>query len=155
MLRKYYLFYDAIILICMVSVSACSGLNITQPAKPVQLRLGVALTPQELASFQPALEAIDQAHPEFEIALETTPQSSVQEKITSQLAAGELPDVIRIQGLLVQQWIRKNAFLDLSEREQGQPNELGRLLSRSAGAIPMAGEDLGAAGYSRPGSRLL
>lgn len=83
---------------------------------PVQLRLGVSLTPQELASFQPALQALDEAHPEWTIVLETTPQSGFVEKINTQLAGNALPDVVRVQGLFAQQWIRQDAFLELGDR---------------------------------------
>jgi multiple sugar transport system substrate-binding protein len=38
----------------------------------------------------------------------------VAEKINTQLAANDLPDVVRSQGLLVQQWLRQGAFLDLT-----------------------------------------
>jgi multiple sugar transport system substrate-binding protein len=81
---------------------------------PVQLRLAVSLTPQELASFQAAVDALDAAHDEWEIVLEVIPQQSVAEKINTQLAANDLPDVVRSQGLLVQQWLRQGAFLDLT-----------------------------------------
>lgn len=83
-------------------------------AEPVTLRLAVSLTPQELETFQPALTAVDEAHPEFDINLEVIPQQSVVEKINTQLAAGDMPDVFRAQGLQVQQWIRQDAFLDLT-----------------------------------------
>lgn len=92
-----------------------------QPASsppPEEIRLSVALTPQELADFQPALQALEQAHPEWDLTLELVPQSGVIEKLNTQAAAGQLPDVIRIQGLLVQPWIRKSAFLDLTGRIQ-------------------------------------
>lgn len=88
----------------------------TKQAEPVTLRLGVSLTPQELATFQPAIEALDEAHPEWEIVLETTPQSGVVEKINTQLAGNDLPDVVRVQGLFAQQWIRQDAFVDLTGR---------------------------------------
>ena len=85
----------------------------TAPPEPVTLRLAVALTPQELESFQVQLDNLDAAHPEFEVELEVIPQQSLAEKINTQLAANELADVVRVQGLLVQGWIRQNAFLDL------------------------------------------
>ena len=81
---------------------------------PVQLRLAVSLTPQELATFQAAVDTLDAAHDEWEIVLEVIPQQSVAEKINTQLAANDLPDVVRSQGLLVQQWLRQGAFLDLT-----------------------------------------
>jgi multiple sugar transport system substrate-binding protein len=95
-----------------VIAAGCSG----APAGPVTLRLQVSLTPEELATFKPAVEALDAAHPEWVITLETVPQESESEKITSELAAGDLPDVIRVQGSNVQQWIRRNAFLDLTAK---------------------------------------
>jgi multiple sugar transport system substrate-binding protein len=100
-----------IVLIVAILATACGS---PKTVTPVTLRLEVSLTPQELASFQPALQALDQAHPEWEIILETTPQSSVLEKINAQLAGNDLPDILRVEGLQAQQWIRQNAFLDLT-----------------------------------------
>ncbi|MEO6351444.1 MAG: sugar ABC transporter substrate-binding protein [Candidatus Limnocylindrales bacterium] len=85
-------------------------------AAPVALRLQVSLTAEELADFRPALERVDAAHPEFTVALEEVPQGSEVEKVTTQLAADDLPDLLRVQGLNVQQWIRRGAFLDLTSR---------------------------------------
>lgn len=86
------------------------------PNAPVTLRLQVSLTPEELTSFQPALAAVDAAHPEFDVKLETVPQGAEVEKVTNELAGDDLPDVLRVQGLNVQQWIRREAFLDLTAR---------------------------------------
>ncbi|HEX9900431.1 MAG TPA: sugar ABC transporter substrate-binding protein [Candidatus Methylomirabilis sp.] len=97
----------------LLFVPACS--TPAPVAGPVVLRLGVALTPPELASFEPALEALARTHPEWHVLLETTPQSGVAEKISAQLASGTLPDVVRVQGLMVQPWIRQGAFTDLSQ----------------------------------------
>lgn len=90
-----------------------AGCRPATPAEVVKLRLSVALTPQELASFQPALHALDEAHPEWEVSLEAVPQSGFMEKINMQLASGELPDVIRIPGLNAQSWIRQGSFIPL------------------------------------------
>ena len=97
-----------------VAVAACGGAPAS--AGPVTLRLQVALTPPEMASFQPAIQALDDAHPEWVIQLEPIPQGSETERITTELAGGGLPDVLRIQGSLVQEWIRRSAFLDLTQR---------------------------------------
>ncbi|MGD8625548.1 MAG: extracellular solute-binding protein [Anaerolineae bacterium] len=93
--------------------------------EPVTLRLEVSLTPQELATFEPAIQALDEAHPEWVIVLETTPQSGLVEKINTQLAGDDLPDVVRSPGLFVQQWIRQEAFLDLSDRIEEDRLDLG------------------------------
>jgi multiple sugar transport system substrate-binding protein len=98
-------------LILSLMLSACGS---TKTPEVVRLRLEVSLTPQELATFQPAIEALDRAHPEWEIVLETAPQASVVEKISSQLAGDDLPDVVRVEGLFAQQWMRKNAFLEMT-----------------------------------------
>lgn len=97
-----------ILSIFMLLLAACSG---SSPDEPVKLRLGVSLTPQELTSFEAALADVKEAHPEWTIELEITPQQGVIEKVTTQLAANDLPDVFRAQGLQVQQWIRQGAFL--------------------------------------------
>jgi len=94
--------------------TACSTAQ--SSSGPATLRLQVALTPEELATFQPAIAALDAAHPEWIIKLETVPQDSESEKITSELAADDVPDLIRVQGSDVQQWIRRGAFLDLTAR---------------------------------------
>jgi multiple sugar transport system substrate-binding protein len=94
-------------------------------ANPVTLRLAVSLTPQELASFQAAVTALDAAHAEWEIVLEAIPQQSVMEKINTQLAANDLADVVRVQGLQAQQWIRQGAFLHLSPLIEQAQFDLG------------------------------
>lgn len=94
--------------------AGCAGPAVTADgAAPVTLRLQVSLTPEELATFEPAIEALDAAHGEWVIRLETVPQGAEVERVTSQLAGDDLPDVLRVQGLNVQQWIRREAFLDL------------------------------------------
>jgi multiple sugar transport system substrate-binding protein len=102
------------LLLAVALAAACSG---TSPsAGPVSLRLQVSMTPEELASFQPAIQAVDAAHPEFVVQLENVPQESETEKITTEVAAGDLPDVLRVTGSNVPQWIRRAAFLDLTGR---------------------------------------
>lgn len=111
-------------LVCVLSFGLLLGCQPERANESVQLRLGVSLTPQELASFQPALEALDEAHPEWSIVLETTPQSGFVEKINTQLAAATLPDVVRVQGLFAQQWIRQDAFLDLGGKIEASQVDL-------------------------------
>ena len=115
-LERAHSLWLAIVLSLLLSAACTPG----EQAEPVTLRLEVSLTPQELETFQPAIEALDEAHPEWEIVLETTPQSGVVEKINTQLAGNSLPDVVRVQGLFAQQWIRQNAFLDLADRLDDQ-----------------------------------
>lgn len=89
-------------------------LGFARAQDPVRLTLMVGMTPQELASFRPALEALDAAHPEFVVDLEPVPQASFAERANARLAAGTLPDVVRIEGLAAQRWIRRGAFLAMS-----------------------------------------
>lgn len=102
----------AIVTIGLLAVACAAP---TASRQPVTLRLQVSLTPEELATFAPAIEALDRAHPEWVIRLETVPQEAEVERVTSELTGG-LPDVLRLQGLNVQQWIRREAFLDLTTR---------------------------------------
>lgn len=120
MRRKFFFSIAWLNLLVLVFITAaCAPVQSTSPgvgaaAEPVTLRLAVALTPQELETFQTAVTAIDEAHPEWEIVLEAIPQQNIIEKINTQLAANDLPDLFRAQGIQVQQWIRQNAFLDLT-----------------------------------------
>ncbi|HEX7041360.1 MAG TPA: extracellular solute-binding protein [Trueperaceae bacterium] len=84
-----------------------------QQAQPVTLTVMVGMTPQELDSFRPALAAVDEAHPEFVVELEPVPQGAFAERVNARLAAGTLPDLVRIEGLSAQRWIRRDAFLAL------------------------------------------
>lgn len=95
-------------------LAACGTPNASQA--PVGLRLQVSLTAAELNSFRPALEEIDAANPGWTVALEEVPQGSEVEKVTTLLAGDDMPDVLRLQGLTVQQWIRRDAFADLTAR---------------------------------------
>ncbi len=80
---------------------------------PIELRIGISMTPQELQSFMPLLEAIDQAHPEWILVLEQTPQSSQVEKLNANAAAGTLPDVQELVG--ASDLILREVFLPLDE----------------------------------------
>lgn len=108
----------AVLVVCAVLavVAACAAPNAT--VTTVGLRLQVSLTAEEMIDFRPALERVDVAHPEFTVTLEEVPQGSEVEKVTTLLAGDDLPDVMRVQGLNVQQWVRRNAFADLTARVQ-------------------------------------
>ena len=107
----------AILVAALAVVVVAVALIVTRPgAAPATLRLQVSLTPEELASFRPAVEALDAAHPEWVIQLETVPQGQEAERITADLARGAPADVIRVQGANVQQWIRRDAFIALDDR---------------------------------------
>jgi len=55
-----------------LAATACTTPTASGPVtEPVTLRLQVSLTPEELATFEPALEALDTAHPEWVVRLET------------------------------------------------------------------------------------
>ena len=59
---------------------------------------------------------IDDANAGWTVALEEVPQGSEAERVTTLLAGNDMPDVLRLQGLTVQQWIRRDAFVDLDPR---------------------------------------
>jgi multiple sugar transport system substrate-binding protein len=86
----------------------------TAAAGVTTLRIQVSMTPEELASFTPAVKAIDDAHPEWVLQVEPVPQDGEVEKITNELAGDNLPDIVRVTGSNVQQWIRRSAFSDLT-----------------------------------------
>jgi multiple sugar transport system substrate-binding protein len=113
----------------LILITGCNQANIntekSTPVEPKSIRLGVSLTPQELSTFQIAIKTIDDVHPEWKIILENTPQSGIVEKINAQLSANELPDIVRLTGLFSQQWIRKNAFLDLTTYIQNSTIDIG------------------------------
>ncbi|MBI3746356.1 MAG: sugar ABC transporter substrate-binding protein [Chloroflexi bacterium] len=100
-----------------ILVTACG--SSTSSAAPVTLRLEVSMTPEELASFNPAIKAIDAAHPEWIIQVEPVPQDGEVEKITNELAGDNLPDIVRVTGSNAQQWIRRKAFTDLTPLATG------------------------------------
>jgi len=80
----------------------------------VTLRLGVSMTPAELESFEAGLDAIREEHPNWTIELEQTPQEGIIERMNTQIAGEDLPDVVMVQGLMAQQWIRQDVFIDLT-----------------------------------------
>jgi ABC-type glycerol-3-phosphate transport system substrate-binding protein len=109
---------------CIIIEQPGSSSPTVASVETVVLRLGVALTPQELETFQAVITTLDKAHPEWEIVLEAAPQQGAAEKINTQLAANELPDVLRVAGLQAQQWIRQEAFLDLTPFVEGSGFDL-------------------------------
>lgn len=80
----------------------------------VTLRIGVSMTPPELETFQAGIDAIEAAHPNWTIEVEQTPQEGIIEKMNAQIAGGDLPDVVQVQGLMAHQWIRQDVFEDLT-----------------------------------------
>ena len=62
---------------------------------------------------------VDDANAGWTVALEEVPQGSEAERVTTLLAGNDMPDVLRLQGLTVQQWIRRDAFVDLDPRIAG------------------------------------
>ncbi len=80
---------------------------------PIELRIGVSMTAPELESWLPLIEALDQAHPEWILITEQTPQSSRQEKLNANVAAGTLPDVQMMNGLGFIDFVLKDAFVAL------------------------------------------
>lgn len=82
---------------------------------PIELRIGVSMTAPELESWLPLIEALDQAHPEWIIITEQTPQSSRIEKINANIAAGTLPDVQMMMGLGFIDYVLKGGFLPLDD----------------------------------------
>ena len=87
----------------------------SEDEEEIPLRLGVSMTPAELESFEVALDAIRERHQNWDIQIEQTPQDGVVEKINTQIASDELPDVVQIQGLFAQPWIRQGAFASLDD----------------------------------------
>lgn len=86
-----------------------------EPADSVTLRLGVSMTPAELETFEAGLDSIRERHPEWDIQLEQTPQDGIVEKMNTQIASGDLPDVVHVQGLFAQPWIQQGAFASLTD----------------------------------------
>ena len=86
----------------------------TADEEEVTLRLGVSMTPAELESFEAGLDAIRAEHPSWTIELEQTPQEGIIERMNTQIAGDDLPDVVMVQGLMAQQWIRQDVFIDLT-----------------------------------------
>lgn len=80
---------------------------------PIELRIGISMTPQELQTFLPLLDAIDQAHPEWILVLEQTPQSSQVEKLNANAAAGTLPDIQELVG--ASDLIIRDVFVPMEE----------------------------------------
>lgn len=114
--RRLLSFAGVVGVIAVAVVVAVVALAPRQPAAPVTLRLQVSLTPEEQATYLPAIEQLDARHPEWIIRIEAVPQGSEAERVTSDLARGEPADVLRLQGANVQQWIRREAFVDLEDR---------------------------------------
>lgn len=82
---------------------------------PVELRIGVSMTAPELESWLPLIEALDQAHPEWILITEQTPQTSRWEKLAANIAAGALPDVQMMGGLGFIDYVLQDGFIPLDD----------------------------------------
>jgi multiple sugar transport system substrate-binding protein len=108
--------------VCALTLGACAApppraqdmQNASAPAAPIKLRLGVSLTAEELKDYEAAVKALDEARPEWEIALEQVPQDGNLEKLTANAAAGTLPDVQYVFTNQARRFIAQGAFLYLT-----------------------------------------
>jgi multiple sugar transport system substrate-binding protein len=108
----------ALLAIVGVLIAGCGGSDDSDSSdsdEPVSLRLGVSMTPGELETFEAGLDVILEEHPNWDIQLEQTPQDGIVEKTNTQIASGDLPDVLEVQGLFAQPWIRQGAFASLDD----------------------------------------
>jgi len=87
-----------ILLLLSSLVIACASTAEDVAEDPIELRLGVSMSPPELLTFMDLIEELDQAHPEWIITVEQTPRASQVEKMNADAAAGTLPDVQEIVG---------------------------------------------------------
>jgi multiple sugar transport system substrate-binding protein len=85
-----------------------------EPVERVELNIAVTMNAQAMENFERGLEAIRAAHPEWTINVELVPQEGRIERITTAIASQTLPDLVLVDGLTIQQWIRQGAFADLS-----------------------------------------
>ena len=128
--RSTLLFFSCVLVLALFAGCPRSKASRSDSSSdPARLRLSVALTPEELTSFRPAIKEIDPSDNEWDVVLELTPQQSVVERVTAQLAAGDLPDIFRMSGLLASRWIRQDVFLDLSPRVRDGQIEIADLYS--------------------------
>jgi multiple sugar transport system substrate-binding protein len=79
--------------------------------KPVTLRIGINAQAPD-SRLRQALTALQERHPEWRLQVEEMAGGEMQ-RVPAQIAAGTLPDVVRITGLSAQPWIRQGAFLNL------------------------------------------
>ena len=82
------------VLMIALLLASCGWIGNDANDDKVTLRLGVAMTPPELESFEAGLDHIREEHLNWDIQLEQTPQESVVEKINTQIAGHQLPAVV-------------------------------------------------------------
>lgn len=114
------------LLALLALLAACGAPSATAPtsvpaaptaapaAEPITLRLQVSLDAASLVDYEPAIKALDDRHPEWQIQLEQVPQQDRLAKLNAQIASQSLPDVLLSDGASIQQFIRQGAFADLS-----------------------------------------
>ena len=145
------------IVVGVVIATVLSGCSAGTPsAAPVTLRLQVGLTPEELATFQPAIAALDAAHPEWVIAARER-AAGVGDREGHQPARRRRP-ARRAAPAGFQcpaDGSGANAFLDLTDRVDAAKLDLADFYDGAARPVPLEGRPLGPARQRLARDRLL
>ncbi|GIP21610.1 sugar ABC transporter substrate-binding protein [Paenibacillus sp. J22TS3] len=107
----------AVLMLSSMILSACSGGGDKKGASgdQVELRLGYYSSAQTDAKMQELVKKFQDSHPNIKVKTESSPYGQFFQKLDTQIAAGNAPDVWLSDGVLVPKYAERGALKDLTE----------------------------------------
>ncbi|USB31944.1 sugar ABC transporter substrate-binding protein [Paenibacillus sp. YPG26] len=113
----------AVLLFSSILLSACSSSDKEKEVTPsgeavqeqVELRLGYYSSAQTDAKMQELVKKFQDSHPNIKVKTESSPYGQFFQKLDTQIAAGNAPDVWLSDGVLVPKYAERGALKDLTD----------------------------------------
>lgn len=112
----------AVLMLSSIILSACSGSDKKNEGAPngdkqdpVELRLGYYSSAQTDAKMQELVKKFQDSHPNIKVKTESAPYGQFFQKLDTQIAAGNAPDVWLSDGVLVPKYAERGALKDLTD----------------------------------------
>lgn len=113
--RRLSLVAAAAAALLLVGCSANSGSDAAPSDEPVTLRLVWWGNDVRAEATQQAVAAFEEEHPNITVKMESLPYDGYFDKLSTQVAANDAPDVQQLQGEFMAQYGSQGALLDLTE----------------------------------------
>ncbi|RUT29876.1 sugar ABC transporter substrate-binding protein [Paenibacillus zeisoli] len=114
----------AVLMLSSILLSACSGSTKKEEGEvspgdkkqeQVELRLGYYSSAQTDAKMQELVKKFQDSHPNIKVKTESAPYGQFFQKLDTQIAAGNAPDVWLSDGVLVPKYAERGALKDLTD----------------------------------------
>ncbi|MFF2529979.1 ABC transporter substrate-binding protein [Brevibacillus sp. NPDC058079] len=113
--RRFLSVLGLIGLAAALLISGCSSQSSTQQGDKVELYMGYSSDPPTKKKMEEIIAKFEQSHPHIKIKTMTAPYDDFYQKLTTQIAAGNAPDLWQSDGTKVFGYAQRGAILDITD----------------------------------------